>query len=186
MLRTKIIKKNIKYDGRQLRSHWIFENFNLLGDSLVAFTGPSEVSENLVDIIDKKRKVFIYSPLMLNFMAEIFGAGLKEIILWQQLLVSIVFEEINKLSQKLLLERKGDDLFYKDKKLSVSIATVSPVSGLIHLGLNIKTDQKIPVKAVGLKALGIPFDFLARQVLKKFSQDFENMKIAAQKVKGVF
>ena len=47
----------------------------------------------------------------------------------------IAAETVHRMSGK-LPTRKGDDLFLGEGKLSVSIATASPVSTLIHLGVN--------------------------------------------------
>jgi uncharacterized protein len=185
MLKTKKLKKKIKYDGRQLASHWIYENTGILGDSLVSFEGPADVLEHLVDQIDRKKHQFIYSPLMLHFIVEHFGASLKEIVLRQQILVDIVFDEINRMSGKIILEGRGNDLFFKGKKLSVSISTVSPISGLIHLGLNIKIDQKVPVKAAGLIDAGIPSGKLSEIVMRKYSQFCEYFDRSLIKVRGV-
>ena len=38
-MHTKLIEKEIKYIGSQLAPHWIYKNFKLQGDAIVAFIG---------------------------------------------------------------------------------------------------------------------------------------------------
>ena len=38
-MKTLFIDNEIKYIGSQLSPHWIYKNFNIQGDSIVAFTG---------------------------------------------------------------------------------------------------------------------------------------------------
>ncbi|MBQ8476576.1 DUF366 family protein, partial [bacterium] len=42
-MQTLFIEKEIKYTGSELRPHWIYENFKLLGDAIVSFIGETEV-----------------------------------------------------------------------------------------------------------------------------------------------
>lgn len=196
-----VSNNKITYDGSQLCSHWALKHFNLQGDSIVAFIGPCDVkTEKLVDLIDQKRGEPIYSPEMLHFIAEFFDLDLEKTVLRQRLLISVIKEAIDRLLDTKTankpacrlagrLERVGDDLFVKEadgqKKLSVSIATLSPVSGLIHTGLNIKTEG-VPVAAAGLAAsLNIDSKKLALTVLTNFSTEMEQIQEATTKVRGV-
>ena len=80
---------------------------------------------------------------------------------------------------------KGD-LFYERKKLTVSIATKSINSILIHTGINIDSEGA-PVKASGLTSeLGITdIKELANEILEKYSQEISDIIMASTKVRGV-
>ena len=72
------------------------------------------------------------------------------------------------------------------KKLSVSIATKSITSVLIHTGLNILSEGA-PVKASGLTSeLGInDIGSFALEVMKRYSEELDDIKSASTKVRGV-
>ena len=84
------------------------------------------------------------------------------------------------------LERDGDDLFFNGGKLSVSIATKSPTSVLIHTALNIISDNT-PVKAAGLSSDMNFFDIkeLAYNILNAYTKEHEEIIMASTKVRGV-
>lgn len=145
-----LANKEITYTGEQLRSHWIYEESNLLGDTIVSFIGGADVKlDHMVDLLDVKEESPIYSSKMLHFIIEHFSIPLVEMILRQRLFICQIHEYLNSVQSEFVLTRNGDDLYINDKKLSVSIATLSPVSGLIHVGLNIDS-AGAPVKAAGL------------------------------------
>ena len=121
---------------------------------------------------------------MLHFLVEHFDTPLPLAVARQRLLVAMTAEEINR-SQKLpALERKGDDLYVGDRKLTVSIATASPVSSLIHMGVNIM-GEGAPVPAIGLEDLGVATKPLARKILDRYSEEILSMHQATCKVKPV-
>ena len=72
------------------------------------------------------------------------------------------------------------------KKLSVSIATKSITSILIHTGLNILSENA-PVNASGLASeLGInDTKEFALEVMKRYSEELEDIELAGTKVRGV-
>lgn len=72
------------------------------------------------------------------------------------------------------------------RKLSVSIATKSITSVLIHTGLNILSEGA-PVKASGLKSeLGIEdIKGFAVEVMKRYSEELKDIILASTKVRGV-
>ena len=77
-------------------------------------------------------------------------------------------------------------MFVNDKKLTVSIATKSVNSILIHTGINIDSNGA-PVKACGLKNdLGISdIEAFAAEVLEKYSEEIDDIILASTKVRGV-
>ncbi len=191
-MKSLYIEKEIKYIGSQLAPHWIYKNFNLLGDAIVAFTGEMDVKiTEMVDIEDVISNSPIYSKKMVSFIIEQFGISLSECVLRQRFLICIIIEELRKiLGNKFEITRSGDDIFVKidgkNKKLSVSIATKSTTSGLIHTGLNIDPTGA-PVDACGLTTdLGITeIKEFAQNVMKRYIEEDAEILDAVCKVRGV-
>jgi len=120
---------------------------------------------------------------MLHFIIEHFDRDLEKAVLRQRLLISIIVELLNVMGYKPV--RDGDDIFIDDAKLSVSIATLSPVSSLIHVGLNI-IGQGAPVKAIGLEEIGINnIGEFAQKVLFAYQNEIQSIHLACCKVRGV-
>ena len=184
-MKTKFIDEEIKYIGSQLAPHWIYKNYNIQGDAIVAFIGECEVKlSEMVDIEDVINNEPIYSKCMLSFISEQFGIDLIEGVFRQRLLICIIKELLEE--KGVFVVRKGDDLMINNRKLSVSIATKSITSILIHTGLNILSEGA-PVVASGLKSeLGIDDikDF-ALEVMKRYSEEINDIILASTKVRGV-
>ena len=170
----------INYDGAQLKSFWIRQQVQLHGDAVVAFVGTADVSAHMVDMEDRETQAFIYSPRMLHFIVEHFHMPLTEAIVRQRLLVCSMMEEIQ-MHSKSVLTRDGDDLFYGGRKLSVSIATLSLMSALIHIGLNIET-KGTPVPTAGLAELNVDAKTLAERVMKRYADECRSIAEARCKV----
>lgn len=185
--------KTIEYDGSQLSPLWAYVSFDVQGDSIVSFRGPCNVSDEfMVDMEDKRKGAEIVSADMLHFIVEYFGVTIDEIVLVQRLLISTVVDLLKEaIFDEAEVEREFDNIFAyppdEDErgKLSVSVATASPVSGLIHLGLNVTTEGT-PVKTSGLNEIGVEdVDKFAVEVAKRFIQEMKNVKADASKVKPV-
>ncbi len=184
-MQTKFIDEEIKYEGFQLAPHWIYKNFKIQGDSTVAFIGECDVKlDEMVDIEDVINNEPIYSKSMLSFISEQFNIGLVEGVLRQRLLISTIKEALERRGKRIV--RDGDDLFFENKKLTVSIATKSTTSVLIHTGVNI-ISSGAPVKASGLSEdMGISdIKEFAQEVLKKYSDELYDIVQASTKVRGV-
>lgn len=184
-MKTLYIDKEIKYIGSQLSPHWIYKNFKIQGDAIVAFCGECEVNlSEMVDIEDVINNEPIYSKYMLSFISEQFNTNLVEGVFRQRLLMTIIKETLEKRGFK--AERNGDDLFVNNKKLSVSIATKSLTSVLIHTGLNILS-QGAPIEVSGLQSdMGITdIKEFAREVMERYSFELEDIILASTKVRGV-
>ncbi len=184
-MKTKFIEDKIKYNGLQLSPHWIYKNFNIQGDSIVAFVGECEVKlTEMVDIEDVINNEPIYSKLMLSFITEQFGVSMTEGVFRQRLLICIIKELLEE--RGIAVSRKGDDLIINGGKLSVSIATKSVTSVLIHTGLNI-ISEGAPVKAAGLSSeLGIEdVKEFALEIMKRYSEEIDDIIMAGTKVRGV-
>ncbi len=184
MIKTLVYKEPTTYNGDQLQAHWIYKNFGLLGDAVVAFPGEVNVGLNkMVDLVDVNVQEDIYSPLMLNFMIEHFNTDLELAVYRQRLFMVAIKEELEQ--YEIPVQRMGDDLYVNRGKLSVSIATISLVSTLIHVGLNIETIGT-PVKTSGLKELGISDIFaFADKVILRYKMELEQIYEARCKVRGI-
>ena len=185
MMKTKYIDKEIKYIGSQLAPHWIYKNFKIQGDAIVAFVGECEVKlTEMVDIEDVINNEPIYSKYMLSFITEQFGVNLSEGVFRQRLLICIIKELLE--ARGIFVMRNGDDLIINGGKLSVSIATKSITSVLIHTGLNILSEGA-PIKASGLTSeLGISdIKEFALEVMQKYTEELEGIHYATTKVRGV-
>lgn len=184
-MKTQLIDKEIKYEGWQLAPHWIYKNFKMQGDATVAFIGECEVKlTEMVDIEDVINNEPIYSKSMLSFISEQFNIGLVEGVFRQRLLICTIKEALEKRGFKIF--RSGDDLFFEGKKLTVSIATKSVNSILIHTGINIDSTGA-PVKASGLTSELKITDIreLAQEILKNYSEEIDDIVLASTKVRGV-
>ncbi len=182
-----ILKERITYTGSELRPHWGLEQTKIYGSLLTAFVGPCEVKTGeLVDMEDRLASDFIRSKSMLHVIGEFFGTTLEAGVLYQRLLISHAEDRL-RLAGWPKIERRGDDLMIGDRKLSVSIATVSPVSVLIHWGMNIDSTGA-PVKAIGFSELGWnetkALEF-AHELLAGFCEEIKDIQIAQCKVRAV-
>lgn len=182
-MHTKFIEDEIKYTGEELSPHWIYKKFHLQGDSTVAFCGECEVKlTEMVDIEDVINDEPIYSKNMLSFIVEHFNIGLVEGVIRQRLLICIIKEALE--SKDVNVIRSGDDLFVENRKLSVSIATKSLTSVLIHVGINIDPTGA-PVDAIGLDYLNIcDIKGFAKDIMVKYSQEIDDIILASTKVIG--
>lgn len=185
MMKTKFIEEEIKYIGSQLSPHWIYKNYKIQGDAIVAFCGECDVAlTEMVDIEDVINNEPIYSKYMLSFITEQFGVALTEGVFRQRLLMCIIKELLEE--RGIFVVRKGDDLMINDRKLSVSIATKSVTSVLIHTGLNVFSEGA-PVKASGLTSeLGITdVKEFALEIMKRYAEEIDDIISAGTKVRGV-
>lgn len=184
-MKTYFTDNEIKYEGWQLCPHWIYKNFKIQGDATVAFIGECEVKlAEMVDIEDVINDEPIYSKSMLSFISEQFNIGLVEGVFRQRLLICTIKEALERRGFK--ITRNGDDLFFDGRKLTVSIATKSATSVLIHTGINILSEGA-PVKASGLaNELGIiDIKEFAQEIMQKYSEEIDDIIMASTKVRGV-
>lgn len=184
-MRTQLLEESLHYTGEQLRSGWIRETTGLEGDVAVGFMGPCDVApEHMVDRVDLEAGAEIRSPKMVHLIIEHPGLDLDHITARQRLLMALAGEIINAHLEEALIRREGDDLYVRDRKLSVSVATTSPGSGLIHAGFNVR-GEGAPVAAIGLEELGLaPRDF-AERLLAAYAAEIEGAHQAGAKVKSV-
>lgn len=182
-------EKELAYTGVELRPHFLLERFGLKGSALGVFVGPCFVAtEHLVDWEDRLARDHIRAARMVHFIGEFFGLGLREGVILQRLLMATMGEQLapglRAPAEARVVRRHGDDLFVEDRKLSVSIVTASPVSILLHAGINIDPSGA-PVPAIGLAELGIAPDAWISRVLESFRAECESTEWACAKVRPV-
>jgi hypothetical protein len=186
-MKTKWLKQTEKYDGTQLRSLYAYLEHGILGDSVVAWTGPCDVSfEHMVDGEDLLQRSSIRGSKMLHFIIEIFDQDLMSGVLLQRLFAGIVRDVLWEISPLRALEisRQGDDLYWKKKKLSISIATSSPISTLVHFAINVSS-KGTPVETAGLEDLKVPVQNFAKECLQNLKNEYESCQTATWKVRPV-
>ena len=179
------IDETIDYTGEQLRSLFALERFGLQGDSIVAFIGKADVGvSHLVDRRDAQEGRVIYSDRMLHFIVEHFDTDLEKAVWRQRLLICIIKEELEQRVRGVSLIRRGDDLFFGDRKLTVSIATVSPISALIHTGVNVIA-HSAPVPACGLSEWALDAREVGQLVAERYAGEVDSIQRARCKVRPV-
>lgn len=184
-MKTLWLDQSTLYNGTQLYSRWIQQTTGAEGNAIAAFIGKADVPiTNMVDLEDVARNAPIYSKEMLHFIVEIFDKNLEKMVLRQRLFMTIIEEELKKYPSCKNIRREGDDLYDGDAKLSVSIATTSPVSGLIHTGLNIVSDGT-PVLTKGLRDYEIHPKTLALKIMGCFAAELNSIRHATTKVRPV-
>lgn len=187
---TKFIEKEFAYDGTQLRSLFAYLDHGLLGDSIVAWIGPCHIDfAHMVDGEDLLAKAEIRGARMVHFIIEKFQATLPEMVALQRLLTAIVKDVIvTKTSSRFPIRREGDDIYIQlpsgEGKFSISIATVSPSSGLVHFAVNV-TNEGTPVETASLEDLRFAAREFAELVLEVFARECESIREATMKVKWV-
>ncbi len=174
-MRTKFIKEEINFTGEQLSSLFAYDNFNILGDSIVSFIGACDVSlKEIVDLeLAKSSKKTFYSPKMLHFIAEHFELDMEKAILRQYLLLAIIKDLINEKLERNAIKRVGTELFDNDARLAFSLASSSPVSSLIYVGVALLPAEE--GKGRGLEELGIDPITFANEAMERYVKETERI-----------
>ena len=147
----KHVDEIFEYDGSQINPSWAFQEFGIYGSSIVTWIGPVNITpDNLKDFADVGLE--IKSNYMVNFICEFFDqqpTNMRVAYLRQRLLVMIFREILTEYG--ISTKREGDDIFVENRKLSISIASVSLSSAKIHFALNLE-DKGTPddVQTIGL------------------------------------
>lgn len=183
-MKSLYIDKQITYDGTQLSSLHAYLNYKILGPSIISWQGPCFVSlTHMVDGEDLLEESTIAGSLMVHFVVEVFDRDLFSGVVLQRLLASIVRDQLQAHTEK-VLTRDGDDIYLDDRKLSISIATRSPISTMIHFAVNV-SNEGTPVKTLALEDLKVDPKTFAEMIMQKFAQEYESITKATQKVKPV-
>lgn len=191
-MKTLVLEEAREYRGPELRSHFLLETFGLRGSGWVAFQGPCHVqTASLVDLEDRLESESIVAKKMLHFLGEFFGMTLREGVIWQRWWIACFAQCLRDAVPSIKLTQRGNDLYMVEngleRKLSVSIATVTPVSVVMHFGVNIDPNGA-PVAAVGLEELGLDAHGV-RSVAEAFfavaMREWESAQWACAKVRPV-
>ena len=178
------IDRTISYDGSQLRAHWILAETGHAGDSIVAFRGPCRVLlDEIADLADIDGPGIAAND-MVHFVWECFDdANLTLAVHRQRLLSASARETLAALAPHAMVRRDGDDLFLGDGKLSISIATASPVSSLIHFAVN-ATHGGAPVQIAALSDLRVDPRRFAESLLMRVVDEQASIRTARSKVRA--
>lgn len=181
------LRRKTTYDGSQLRPHWILRSSGLCGDAIVGFRGPCALpASEFADLEDQLAGATIAGSDMLHFIVERFDDGdLDRATLRQRLLAARALGVLVAQAPRhaAALRRDGDDLFFGAGKLSISIASKSPVSTLIHFAINVST-AGTPVRTAGLLDLGVEVGRFARELLARTVAEESSIALARCKVRA--
>lgn len=177
------IEDRIDYDGSQLRAHWILSRCGIVGDALVAFRGACRVAcTEMADLADVDGPG-IAADDMVHFVWEVFiEADLLLATHRQRLLSAQAGELLREMSPGAIVRRNGDDLWVGTGKLSISIATVTPVSALIHFAVN-ATPGGAPVPTANLHELGVDPRVFGNALMARAVQEQVSIANARAKVR---
>lgn len=182
---TRYLERPLCYDGSQLRAHWILRTFGIVGDALVAWRGPCLVrQEEIADLADLEGPGIAGND-MLHFVMERFDDGdLERAVLRQRLCAALAHELVRELAPPgTRLARTGDDLWVGDGKLSISIATKTPCSTMLHFALNV-SNAGTPVRTAALADLEIDPRPFAERLLAAIAAEEQSIHDARCKVRA--
>ncbi|MBC7371410.1 MAG: DUF366 family protein [Bdellovibrionaceae bacterium] len=186
-MQSLFIEKKMTYDGQQLKSLHAYLTYGVLGNSIISWVGPCNISfEHMVDGEDLIAGAKIEGAEMLHFIIEIFDRDLFSGVALQRLFTSMIRDYLQVAAAGALgseaLERDGDDIFWDTRKLNISIAAKSPVSTMIHWAVNC-TNRGTPVATCSLEDLKLQPAKFATEVMVLFKREFEQIVKATQKVR---
>ncbi|HEU4928226.1 MAG TPA: DUF366 family protein [Candidatus Krumholzibacteria bacterium] len=178
----RILEDEIAYTGAELRSGWVAARTGLEGEAAAGFVGPCRVpTENLADLDDARAGTFIEAASMAHVIAE-HACELPVAVLRQRILVALLGELLRARGKR--MRRDGDDLYYDDRKLTVSIAAPAAATCVIHLGINVDP-AGAPVPAVGLTEMRLDEREILLDLLTRYQRELDGMAYAATKVRTV-
>lgn len=190
-MKTHFESRDFLYDGSQLASLFAYQTWGLMGTSLVSWTGPCDITIHMVDAEDQRAKDLICGSKMVHFIAEIFDADLLSAVSFQRLMAAMIKDYLETQAPSVKQEiwlREGDDIYRvvdgKRKKLSISIATKSPVSTLIHFAVNV-SNEGTPVPTCALDDFQIESETFAKAILALVAREFQGVREATYKVHPV-
>ena len=188
-MQSKWFDHKFKYDGTQLRSLFAYLDHKVLGDSVVSWVGPCEVTfEHMVDGEDLNAKAQICGDLMVHFIVEKFDCDLSFGVAMQRFLATHTIGALKEISKDQALVNTlfsdGDDVYSGEKKMSISVATRSPISTLVHFAVNV-INQGTPVKTLCLNDFNVDPMLFSKCVMEKLVKELASIKEATQKVKWV-
>lgn len=178
-------EKTISYTGKELKPLRNYLEYGLLGNSVASWVGPCNVSfDEMVDGEDVRGGHAIAADSMLHFVMELFDVQLSTGVLLQRLFAQMIIDELASSSKPQDFLRNGDDVFYKGKKLNISIATRSVNSVLLHVGINV-TNNGTPIETSALTDLGVQPQEFSLRLMKRLALEWQDVLNATYKVRSV-
>lgn len=183
-MKTLWLEQGPVYDGSQLRAHWILQAHGIVGDAMVAWRGPCRVRrDEIADLADVDGPG-IAGDDMLHFVWELFDQGdLLLAVHRQRLLSAQAGEVLRAMAPGAALQRRGDDLYVGDGKLSISIATRTAISSVLHFAVN-ATPGGAPVATATLQQLGVEPRAFAERLLALVAAEQQSIVEARAKVRA--
>ena len=187
-MKSKWVNRKFPYDGSQLRSLFGYLEFKLLGDSVISWRGACNIpAQNILDGEDLLAGAEIRGSDMVHFIVEKFHEPISFGVAMQRIIASLVKDICQKLSKVKDVERMfrdGDDIYIGKKKFSISIATVSPVSTLVHFAVNV-SNVGTPVETLCLNDLNLDPKEFAIEVMARLTREVQSIEDATKKVRTV-
>lgn len=181
-MKSLFIDQQFEYDGSQLKSLYAYLNHSILGNSIVSWIGPCRVDfDKMIDGEDLLQKSKICGDSMLHFIVEVFDQNLMTGVALQRVLASLIKDYLEQKTQQKFL-RDGDDIYWEDKKLSISIASISARSTMIHFAINV-VNTGTPVPTCALEDFNLNPKEVAQSLLESFKKEFLSIQEATWKVK---
>lgn len=186
-MKIQVLREEFFYDGSQLRPLFNYLEHGILGDSILVGVGPCQVeTDHMIDGEDLREGAVIRGDRMLHFLIEVFDRDLFAGVCLQRLMAALAQARLRPVvSAGLHLERRGDDLYLGDRKLSISIATRSANSVLVHFALNVLN------KGTPVATCAIEEDFaqdalvFGEALAKDFAAEYEDILMASRKARPV-
>ena len=174
----------IPYDGSQLRPHWILRRTGIVGDAAVGWRGPCRIADDeMADLEDLLAGATIAGDDMVHIVWEMFDSrDLTTATTRQRLLAAMAGEQLAAAGSTVAIRRSGDDLYAGAGKLSISVATKSGVSSLIHFAVN-ATPAGVPVRAASLQELDIEPDAFGESLLARLQDEVAGIARARCRVR---
>jgi len=186
-LTTEFLRRPLAYDGTQIGPLWAYRELGRQGDSLIAFVGRCSIPfRHMIDQDDVRRRARIASPRMVHFIAEHFDTppDLEKAVLRQRVFATLALETLRSRCDA-RLRREGDDLFTaRREKLSISVATATPVSTKFHFGINAVRATGVGVATAGLRELGVEPAPFVEALLEAYRREMEGVLDARTRARG--
>lgn len=173
------------YTGKELAPLRNYLDYGLLGNSIVAWIGSCRVEfSEMVDGEDVRGGHTIAADKMVHFVLELFDVELATGVVLQRLFAQMIIDELGTKDTFHRFKRQGDDVFFKEKKLNISIATRSINSVLIHIGVNV-TNDGTPIATAALSDVNCDAKTFAVNMMTRVSEEWKDILDATYKVRSV-
>lgn len=172
------IDSELRYDGSQIKSLWAYCEVGIKEDSIISFVGSCNIQGDAradsEDIVLQKK---VYSPKMLHFIVEHSDEVSPRLTCTRQRFLTCLIQDL--IDEECKISREGEDLFWEGKKLTVSMATISPVSAKIHFGINVESDEYASLEEMGFsdpKKLGL-------EICRRYSYEIDDLSGDIRKIR---